>query len=112
MIILFLRLLKNAPSVACVVYDSTLYPSTFIFLQTSSGHQVQTEVANASKKKKKNGCCSAIQIEYNPLGNQEVPLLSLFIILERKNIQILTSSLQPSFVQIICWLIKIIKAKY
>lgn len=65
-----------------------------------------------ARRKKKNGCCSAIQIEYNPLGNQEVPLLSLFIILERKNIQILTSSLQPSFVQIICWLIKIIKAKY
>lgn len=79
MIILFLRLLKilgkSVPSVACVVYDSTLYPSTFMLLQTSSGHQVKTEVANASKKRGKNGCCSAIQIEYNPLGDQEVPLL-------------------------------------
>lgn len=68
-----------------------------MFLQTSSGHQVQTEVANASEKEKKNGCCSAIQIEYNPLGNQDVPLLSLFTILEKKK-----SDFDLKFATIIC----------
>lgn len=88
---------KNVPSVACVVYDSTLYPSTFMLLQTSSGHQVKTEVAKASKKGEKNGCCSAIQTEYNALGDQEVPLLSLFIILEEK-----ISDFDLKFPTIIC----------
>lgn len=75
---------KNVPSVACVVYDSTPYPSTFMFVQTSSGHQVKTGWQMLARRKGKKGCCSAIQIEYNPLGDQEVPLLSLFIILEGK----------------------------
>lgn len=69
------------------------------------------EGANAGKKKRENeGCCSAIRIEYNPLGNQEAPLLPLLIILKEKTLSDFDLKFVMLFVQIKCWLIKILKS--